>query len=292
MKLFNKISTMVALIVAITFGLTGPITAFAATSPSLGTADSFAILAGTPNITDAGGASVITGDVGLSPATGAGIGLLSSQVTGTIYAVDAFGPVGSVNNPGLLTTAKADLVTAYDGLAALDNATCTGDYTGTGVKDLTTVSPLVPGVYCADAFTLTGNLTLSGSGVYIFRSTSTIITSPGSSVTATESCDVWWRAESSVTLDTTTSFVGNVLALTDITMNTGATLTGGRLLARNGAVTLDHNTISNALCRVTPGLPDSGIGGNNNIPWYLIALTSIFAVSLISVFAVQRKKQN
>jgi hypothetical protein len=36
----------------------------------LGAASPFAILSGTPNITDAGNASVISGNVGLSPATG------------------------------------------------------------------------------------------------------------------------------------------------------------------------------------------------------------------------------
>jgi hypothetical protein len=79
---------------------------------NLGTASSFAVLAGS-KITDAGGASTITGNVGLSPATGAAIGLTAGQVNGTIYAVDAAGPAGSVSDSASLTTAKNDLNTAF-----------------------------------------------------------------------------------------------------------------------------------------------------------------------------------
>ena len=52
---------------------------------------------------------------------------------------------------------------------------------------------------------------------------------------------MFWQVGSSATLGTTTTFVGNILALTSITLNTGATMSG-RALARNGAVTLDTNT--------------------------------------------------
>jgi Ice-binding-like len=228
----------------------------AATSPTLGAAARFVVLAGTliSNVPT----SAITGDIGLSPATGAGItGFTCAQVTGTIYSIDASPALACMlTNPGLLTTAKNDLITAYDGLAAGGNATCTTDY-GVGPQDLTSVSPLGPGVYCVGAggFGLSGNLTLTGSGVWIFRSAATIITSPGSSVTGSDPCNVWWRAETSATLDTTTAFIGNILALASIGMNTGATL-NGRALARNGAVTLQSNTITGRPClpaaRATP----------------------------------------
>jgi hypothetical protein len=268
MKILNKMKSLALLLVSISFAVftlvfTTP--AYAATSPSLGTADSFAVLAGTaiPLVPSA----AITGDVGLSPAAGSNYtGITAAQVTGTIYAVDASGPAGSVSNPGLLTTAKNDLITAYDGLAATDNATCTTDWSGTGPIDLTTKSPLTPGIYCADAFILTGNLTLSGSDVYIFRSASTIITSPGSFVTGDNACNVWWRAESSATPDTTTSFIGNILALTNISLKTGATL-NGRALARNAAVTMDANTISVAICAAAPiAAPTPTVGAPTPTP--------------------------
>jgi type VI secretion system secreted protein VgrG len=64
-------------------------------------------------------------------------------------------------------------------------------------------------------------------------------------------CNVFWQIGSSATLGTTTSFAGNILALTSITLTTGATMTG-RALARNGAVTLDTNTVTIAPCFTCP----------------------------------------
>jgi hypothetical protein len=243
---------MAVVVIALALGLVRPTTILAATAPDLGTADSFAILAGTPNITNVPTSS-IAGDVGLSPATGAGIGLTAAQVTGKIYAVDAAGPAGSVANPGLLTTAKADLVGAYDALSAGDNATC--DITYAGTKDLVGLS-LVPGVYCADAFELSGTLTLSGTGVWIFRSAATLVTSGTANVVGGNPCNVWWKVVSSVTLGTNTALRGNILALTSIALQTGATL-DGRALARNGAVTLDHNTITSTTCSSSDNNDDS-----------------------------------
>ena len=235
--------------------------ASAATSPGLGAAGTFAILAGTPNITNVP-SSDITGDVGLSPATGAGIGLTCAEVDGTIFQVDAAGDPCFVTNAGLLTTAKNDLVTAYNGLSAGANAACTIDY-GNIVVNLSGET-LVPGVYCAGTFELqTGvPLTLNDAeapdGVWIFRSLSTIGTTPGVganvifSTGVASHCNVWWRAESSVAIGSGTDFLGNVLALSDISMGAQATL-DGRLLARNGAVTLIMNTINADEC-----LPPTG----------------------------------
>ncbi|MEP7002118.1 MAG: ice-binding family protein, partial [bacterium] len=45
-------------------------------------------------------------------------------------------------------------------------------------------------------------------------------------------------------LGTTTSFVGSVIANQSITVTTGASITCGRAIALNGAVTLDHNVIA------------------------------------------------
>lgn len=253
MKTFHRVLFVVLAIVS-TLSLALPTTAFAATSPTLGTADSFAILSAT-NITNVP-LSVITGDVGLSPATGAGIGLTAAQVTGTIYAVDGAGPAGSVNNPGLLTTAQADNTAAFLALSAAPNVACTQDY-GAVTQDLVGLS-LVPGVYCANAFSLSGTLTLNDTGaadgVWIFRSElSTLITSAGSVAKVVflngigSSCNVWWKVASSATLNTGTEFIGNILALTSISMKTGATL-NGRVLAQTGAVTLEQNAITNAAC--------------------------------------------
>lgn len=209
------------------------------TSPTLGAATSYSVLAG--SIVTNTGPTTVSGDLGVSPSVG-----VPPHVTGF--------PPGIVNLPGTIHDADAHAAAAQaaDTVAfgALDQP-C--DRTFPGVQDLTLVSPLGPGVYCAPAFILTGNLTLTGSGVWIFKSASTLITSPGSSVTGGDPCNVWWRVVSSATLDTTTTFIGNILALTSITMNTGARL-NGRALAQTGAVTLGANTLSLTCAAVPPTL--------------------------------------
>jgi hypothetical protein len=55
---------------------------------------------------------------------------------------------------------------------------------------------------------------------------------------------VFWQVGSSATLGSTTAFEGNILALTSITLVTGANIGCGRALARNGAVTMDTNVVS------------------------------------------------
>ena len=100
---------------------------------------------------------------------------------------------------------------------------------------------------------LTGTLTLDAQGnpnaVWVFQIGSTLTTASNSSVVVINggsSCNVFWQVGSSATLGTDTAFAGNILALTSITLNTGASVSG-RALARNGAVTMDTNTISDML---------------------------------------------
>ncbi len=296
MKLFKK-SALITLL--LTLFMAAPV--HAATSPSLGTASSFSIL-GETNITNVP-TSVIGRDVGLSPATGANYaGITSAQVGGTIYAVDGFGPAGAVNNPGLLTTAINDMTNVWStgGATGIDQP-CTTSWSGTGPKDLTTVSPLGPGVYCADAFLLTGNLTLSGSGVWIFKSAATLTTSASSTVTGGDPCNVWWRLVSSGSiLGTNSSLSGNILSGTSINMQTGATL-NGRLLSQ-AAVALDHNTITGPVCSsgaggtpsttsgsiTTPGLPNTGFAPRQSNASNL-AIASIIAAASGSAYLLRKK---
>ena len=198
--------------------------------PVLVAAASYSVLAG--SIVTNGGPTTISGDVGAYPSVG-----VAPHITGF--------PPGIVNPPGAIHDADAHAQAAQaDSTAAFGVLDQTCDVIYPGVQDLTLVSPLGPGVYCAlGSFALSGNLILSGSGVWIFKSASTLITSPGSSVTGNEPCNVWWLVPSSATLDTQTSFIGNILALTSISLKTGAIL-NGRILAQTGAVTLDSNTIS------------------------------------------------
>ena len=203
------------------------------TSPVLVAAASYRVLAG--SIVTNIGPTTVTGDLGVSPSIGA-----PPHVTGF--------PPGTISLPGALHDADPHAAAAQaDNIVAFGFLDQPCDVTYGGVQDLTLVSPLVPGVYCATAFTLSGNLTLTGtSGPWIFKSASTVITSPGSSITGSDACNVWWRVGSSATLDTDTQFLGNILALTSIGLNNGASLYG-RLLAQTGAVTLSSNRVSSCV---------------------------------------------
>jgi hypothetical protein len=228
---------------------------------NLGTASSFAILAYS-EITDAGGVSTITGNVGLSPTTGAAIGLTAGQVNGTIYSVNAFGPLGSVNNPGLLTTAKGDLSAAFTDASGRTATPIAGGDNQLGGQSL------ISGVYSFSAATtanLIGTLTLDAQGnpnaVWIFQASSTLVTASHSSVVFKDgvgsACNVFWVVDSSATLGTYTDFTGNIMAYASVGLDTGATLDGSAL-AENAAVTLDHNTITQEDC--------SANGGSNGVP--------------------------
>jgi hypothetical protein len=203
----------------------------AATSPSLGAAGSYSVLAGS-TVTNTG-TTIVSGDLGVSPGS-AITGFPPGIVGGTIHSGDAHAAL-----------AQAASTAAYNNLLQ----TCDHRY-GPGDQDLTLLSPLGPGVYCADSsFSLSGTLRLSGSGVWIFRAGSTLITASNSKVEGGDPCNVWWQVGSSATLGSGTTFIGDILALASITLNTGASL-NGRALAQTGAVTLDSNTINTAICSV------------------------------------------
>jgi Ice-binding-like len=207
-----------------------PATALAATDPGLRTAGNFAVLSGTPNITNTG-PTWVSGQMGISPGCAiTGFGGPPNGLSGVQHTCDA-----------VALKAKTDLTAAYTRAA---NAPCPGTHNFSNVNLGNKI--LVPGVYCqSTAPTLTGTLTLNGSGVYIFQIGSTLITATGARVRligGAQPCEVFWQVSSSAVLHTFTAFVGNIMALTSITMQTRATLEG-RALARNGAVTLDTNRI-------------------------------------------------
>ena len=189
----------------------------------LGSAANFAVLAGsTVTVT---GSSAFIGDVGVSPGT---VIAGTFTTTGTVHSADA-----------VSAQAQADLATGYNALAAMSPFI---DLTGTDLGTLV----LTPGVYHFNTSAqLTGTLTLDTLGdphaLFVFQIGSTLTTSVGSSVVVLGGPDdnIFWQVGSSATIGVGTAFVGNIVALTSITLETGATLTSGRALARNGAVTLD-----------------------------------------------------
>ncbi|HVL49876.1 MAG TPA: ice-binding family protein, partial [Actinomycetota bacterium] len=201
----------------------------------LGTAESFAVLAG-QGVTNTG-STVVSGDLGTWPnpaITGFPPGTV---INGTIHAADA-----------VALQAQSDLTIAYDDAAS---RACDQDLTGQDLGGLT----LVAGVYCFDTSAqLTGELTLDAEGnpdaVFIFKIGSTLITATDSTVNlinGAQACNVFWQVGSSATLGVGSTFAGTILALTSITANTDAQIEG-RLLARNGAVTLDSNIVTRADC--------------------------------------------
>jgi hypothetical protein len=205
----------------------------AAVAVPLGTADSYAVLAGS-TVTNTG-PSVIDGDVGLSPGT-AVTGFPPGIVHGTTHAADA-----------AAAQAKADLKTAYNVAAAEQPPTpVVGDLGG---------QTLTRGVYnSSSTLGLTGALTLDGQGdpgsVWVFQAGSTLTTASASHVrliNGASACNIFWQVGSSATLGTGSTFRGSLLALTSISVTTGATI-HGRVLARNGAVTLDTDVISRPSC--------------------------------------------
>ena len=197
------------------------------------TLDSFAVLAGSA-VTDAG-SSVITGNVGVSP--GASITGFPPGIVNAPYTI--------YNNDAVAAGAQSQLTTAYNVLAGRAS---TASLTGQDLGGQT----LSGGVYSfANSAQLTGTLTLDGQGdpntVFVFNIGSTLTTASASRIVLINNADpnkVFFRVGSSATLGGNTQFVGKILALSSITLITGATIDCGAALARNAGVTLDSNVIN------------------------------------------------
>jgi Ice-binding-like len=224
----------ISIILVILISLAGPsfkvsASPLVAHSPTLGAAESYSVLAG-QTVTNTGN-TTMPGDLGVMP---------GSSAPG--FPPGIVGPPGTIHlGDTSAATAMSANTAAFLDLSAGDNANCTSIS-----PDLTGQS-LVPGVYCAGTFSLSGTLALTGSGVWIFQSGSTLITSGTANVVGGDPCNVWWKEVSSATLGTGTSLIGNILASTTITLSTGASL-NGRALAQTGEVTLDNNTITGPIC--------------------------------------------
>lgn len=242
-------------------GLAGIILAFAlmlfavpaavAAPVNLGTAGPFVVLGGAA-VTNTE-PSVLNGDLGVSPEgaiTGFG---LPAVVNGTTH-----------ENDGVAAQAQADLTTAYD-VAAAQEVAPANDLTGTDLGN----RKLSPGAYryTSDAL-LTGALTLDAEGDpnarFVFLISSALTTESASSVllvNGASPCNVYWQIGSSAFIGTTTAFQGNLMALTSISLKNGATVVG-RMLARNGQVSLINNVLTAPNCAAgSSNPPGSGIGG-------------------------------
>jgi hypothetical protein len=243
----------------------------AATSPALGAASSYSVLAGAsvrnvmPDVASKVGVAIpapimtttVSGNLGVSP--------------GVQDPPHVFGfPPGIVGPPGAIHDADAHAVAAQTAnIAAFVALSQTCSTTNSGTQDLGGL-PLDPGVYCANAFRLAGTLTLRGTGVWIFRSETTLEVVEGASVVGGDPCNVWWQVRDSAALGPVSSMVGNILASGDISLLGGVTL-NGRALAQKGWVTLINSAITTPSCAVAapPEVPEasslllmgSGLGG-------------------------------
>ena len=205
-----------------------------ATSVPLGTAGSFGVLAGT-TVTNTGD-SVISQDLGVSPGT-AITGFPPGVVLGQQHSADA-----------VALQAQSDLVVAYDDAAGQDTDFALDSGIGNG-------ETLLPGVHTAESGVgLTGDLVLDADGdpsaVWVFQIPEALTTASASRVLLTNGaspCNVYWQIGSSATIGTNSTFVGTIMALTSISVTTGANI-DGRALARNAAVTLDTNNIFLSAC--------------------------------------------
>ncbi|HVC23302.1 MAG TPA: ice-binding family protein [Candidatus Dormibacteraeota bacterium] len=270
----------------------GGIPVAAATTVGLGTAGSFAVLGG-QTVTNSG-LTTLEGDLGVTPGSS-----ITGFPPGTVSA-----PYTTYDGGAQATAAEADLTVAY--LQAASEVPPTYE---TASTDLTGLN-LGPGVYQTDTtasgadgpLSLSGTLTLTGgpSAVFLFQTASTLTTATASSIVlagGASACNVFWQVGSSATLGgglAPNAFVGTVMALTSISVANGVTVTG-RLLARNGGVTLLDDNINASACAVplanstptpTPGTttPTTGAFGAtpNGVPLVLIALACLAVGILVT----------
>jgi len=295
MKRLNKILFVPLFVTILAISL--PTMCIAAQPPvNLGTTSTYAILSG-EKITNTG-ITVINGstgaDVGIYPGSEF-TGQASVTLSGTLH----------INDPAAII-AKTDLVAAYDDAAGRTGVTRIESELGG--------KTLFPGVYDSEdgKFEITGTLTLDAQGdpdgVFVFKTDTTLITASASDINIIGSarfCRIFWKVGSSATLGTNSRFVGHILALQSISVDTGATIQG-QLLARNGSVTLDNNTITNGLCAtinelklVTP-LATPSVESNSTInggklpktatPFYNILLIGILIISIGVIGFVNKRK--
>lgn len=232
---------IVSLLVLISISFSNPSSVFAATTPSLGDADSFGILSST--YTNTVGGTSITGDLGYTtgPAT-------APTVSGTTHVANATYTQAGIDQGSALTDLNGQACTFTFASGAIDLATDT-THGSIGVY--------TPGVYCTAAASAasigTGGITLSGSGTYIFKINGAFTTVASSVVTLSgaSACDVFWAPTSATTLGASSTLNGTVIDAAGITI--GSTVTwSGRALAFGGTVSTTSDTITVPSCDPTP----------------------------------------
>ena len=247
------ISTIALAVVGLLLSLVGG--AGAATAVPLGTAGSYAVLAGS-GITNIG-ATTIAGDTGSSPTSvESGFGACPGANCVTQTGANHIDPDP---NDAATQAAKVALTNAYNVAAGQSPTTIPTELAG---------QTLTPGVYtsASGTFGMTGTLTLNGGGdpnaTFIFQTadgTGTLITGSTGNVSligSAQSCNLYWKVGTSATLGAGSTFRGNILANTSISLGAAVTVDGSLLAGEQpsgtGAVTLINDTITTATCATTP----------------------------------------
>jgi len=209
---------------------------------NLGLSGEYAILSKT-GVTDVY-PSVVTGDVGSSPITGAAILVTCTEVVGAIYSVNAAGPACKITDATRLTLSVLDMQAAYTDAAGR----ITPDFLNLGAGNIGGKT-LLPGLYkFTTAVVIPTDITISGgpNDVWIFQVAGTLNMSNAVRITlagGAQAKNIFWQTSGTVTLGTTSHFEGIILSQTGINLRTGASI-NGRLLAQT-AVTLQMSTVTN-----------------------------------------------
>jgi hypothetical protein len=234
-----------------------PTAAWAATSPNLGMAGSFAILSSTYTNTAPG--TTLNGDLGYTTPPA-----VAATVSGTIFS-----PPSSK-----YSTAGTDQGSA---LSSLASQACTFTFPA-GAVDLATdtthgtVGIYAPGVYCTAASSAASigaaGITLTGSGTFIFRVQGALTTVANSAVrtaSGASACNVFWTPIAATTLGANSTFVGTDIDASGITIGDTITWTG-QALAFGGTVSTVRDTITVGTCAATPSPTPSPTAAAPGVP--------------------------
>jgi len=222
----------------------------------LGTAGDFVILAKSGISTVP--ASAITGDIGVSPITGAsmtgfseikdssGKMATSGQVTGTMFAADYNAPT-----PVKMTAAVSDMETAYTDAAGRPNEVAARINLGAGIVGGVfggMTAPLTPGVYTwGSDVNVADDIYFAGEAdsVFILQISGNVAVASGKKfflVGGALAKNIFFQVAGFVTAGTTSHLEGIFLVATKAVFETGSSL-NGRILTQT-AVTLDAATIT------------------------------------------------
>jgi len=215
--------------------------------PFLGPAWNFSVL-GASTVTNTG-ATTLNANLGVSPGT---------AVTGSGTITFS----GAPPNNRIVTQSEAAAgqrfaTTAYNDIAGLasNGSFATGILTSQTVTAGAGTNTVIDVGAAAFNIASGGVLTLDFGGAsnknIIFRMSSTLIADVGSSVRvvgADSTDNVFWQVGSSATLNGGVSFVGNIIAHTDVSLLAAVTIGCGSVVARGvgagGGVTMINDTIS------------------------------------------------